>query len=77
MNQRDVILEVIAQQHLRVDTLVTRHVDGQDFHDLSVWKLRNAVRAAYTAGMEAAARHCQHTDEARALRQVETQRAPR
>ena len=78
MNRRDVILEVIAQQHLRVETLVTRNVDGQDFHDnLSVWKLREALHAAYAAGMEAVAQHGQHSDEARALRQVEMTRAPR
>ena len=77
LNRRDVILEVIAQQHLRVDTLVTRNSDGQDFYDVPVWRLREALRAAYAAGMEAAAQHGQHTDEARALRQVEMTRAPR
>jgi len=76
MNRRDRQIEHIAQKHLCVETLVTRNVDGQDFHDLSVWKLREALRAAYAAGMEAAAQHCQQSDEARALRQVKMTRAP-
>jgi hypothetical protein len=74
MNRRDEQLDAIAQQHLRVETLA--QLDAV-LDDLLVWKLRNALRAAYAAGMEAAARHCQHSDEARALRQVEMTRAPR
>lgn len=44
------VLQRIAQEHLSVQTLRTRHSDDLDFHDLSVWRLRAALQAAFEAG---------------------------
>ena len=41
----------IAQTHLSIDTLETRHRDSLDFHDVGVWCVRDALQAAYDAGM--------------------------
>ncbi len=47
-------LQQIAQEHLSVETLQTRHSDSLDFHDLSVWQLRTALQAAFEAGRSSA-----------------------
>ena len=52
MNPIDQLLTRIAQQHLRIDTLETRKSDGLDFHDVAVWGLREALEAAFNAGVE-------------------------
>jgi hypothetical protein len=52
MNQLDTLLTQIAQQHLRIETLETRKSDSLDFHDLAVWCLRDALEAAFNAGVE-------------------------
>ncbi|HGL5075209.1 MULTISPECIES: DUF6900 domain-containing protein [Pseudomonadota] len=52
MNQLDTLLTQIAQQHLRIETLETRKSDSLDFHDLAVWCLRDALEAAFKAGVE-------------------------
>ena len=52
MNQIDTILTMIAQKHLGIDTLQTRHADSLDFHDTAVWCLRDALEAAFKAGIE-------------------------
>ena len=52
MNQIDTILTLIAQKHLGIDTLQTRHADSPDFHDTAVWCLRDALEAAFKAGIE-------------------------
>ncbi len=51
MTHLDQILTEIAQQHLGLDTLETRRADHLDFHEVAVWALRNALLAAYAAGM--------------------------
>lgn len=56
MNTKDVQLERIAQDHLRVETLVRRWSDSLDFHDCSVWCLKAALEAAYAAGAESTQR---------------------
>jgi hypothetical protein len=43
-------LTKIAQQALGIETLETRHSDRLDFHDLAVWQIEAALRAAYEAG---------------------------
>ena len=50
----DRLLELIAQDHLFIDTLQTRHSDSLDFHDVSVWGVRSALMAAFEAGRQAA-----------------------
>ena len=52
MNQIDTILTLIAQKHLGIDTLQTRHSDSLDFHDTAVWCIRDALEAAFKAGIE-------------------------
>jgi hypothetical protein len=50
--QIDSIYTLIAQKHLRIDTLETRHSDRLDFHDVAVWCIRDALEAAFKAGVE-------------------------
>jgi hypothetical protein len=52
MSQIDTIFTLIAQKHLRIDTLETRHSDRLDFHDVAVWSVRDALEAAFKAGVE-------------------------
>jgi len=52
MSQIDTILTLIAQKHLGLDTLETRHADSLDFHDTAVWCIRHALEAAFKAGVE-------------------------
>ena len=47
-------LERIAQKHLGIATLASRHSDSLDFHDLAVWSLEAALKAAFEAGKQAA-----------------------
>lgn len=42
--------EKIAQKHLFIDTLKTQHSDSLDFHDVSVWGVEAALKAAYELG---------------------------
>ncbi|WP_085440261.1 DUF3489 domain-containing protein [Magnetofaba australis] len=51
---QDALFEEIASKHLDIDTLETRHSDGLDFHETSVWAIKSALDAAYQAGMSAA-----------------------
>jgi hypothetical protein len=48
------ILEQIARDHLDVPTLATRRTDALDFHEVAVWQVREALAAAYRAGVAAA-----------------------
>lgn len=48
--QAGVKAELIARQVLGIDTLATRKSDGLDFHDISVWGLREALTTAYLMG---------------------------
>jgi hypothetical protein len=52
MNQIDTILTLIAQKHLGIETLQTRNADSLDFHDTAVWCIRDALEAAFKAGVE-------------------------
>ena len=52
MSQIDTILSLIARKHLGLDTLETRHADSLDFHDTAVWCIRDALEAAFKAGIE-------------------------
>ncbi len=45
----------IAKEILDLETLEARNMDGLDFHELSVWEIREALEAAYNAGRKAAA----------------------
>ena len=49
----DAALAAIAKRVLRIPTLVERHVDDLDFHEVSAWRLQDALREAYKAGRDA------------------------
>lgn len=53
MNQLERLLTLIAQKHLGIETLETRNADSLDFHDTAVWCIRQALEAAFKAGVEA------------------------
>jgi len=45
----------IAREILRIKTFERRYSDDLDFYDCSVWSVREALEAAYKAGLEASA----------------------
>ncbi|MFB1485150.1 DUF6900 domain-containing protein [Corallococcus sp. RDP092CA] len=47
-------LERIARETLNIETLKTRNSDSLDFHEVAVWRLKEALEAAYQAGLSAA-----------------------
>ena len=51
----DQIFALIAQKHLFIETLETRNSDSLDFHDVAVWAVRDALEAAFKAGVEVGA----------------------
>ena len=48
----EALLLEIAAKHVHIETLETRNSDGLDFHDVAVWCLRDALEAAFNAGLE-------------------------
>ena len=52
MTPIDQVLTQLAQQHLGIETLQTRRSDSLDFHDVAVWCVRDALEAAFKAGVE-------------------------
>jgi len=52
--KRDREIAIIARNHLGFETLATRKSDALDFRDVAVWCVRDALEAAYAAGMAAA-----------------------
>lgn len=53
-NKLNKTLARIAAKHLWIETLETRKSDSLDFHEVAVWCLKDALEAAYLAGVEAA-----------------------
>lgn len=53
---RTAIIASIAQKHLGFETLRIRFSDRQDFREVYVDKLRDALEAAYEAGRAAEAK---------------------
>lgn len=51
---RDTIINRIAREALGLETLVARNMDSLDFHDLSVWSIKEALERAYEAGRKSA-----------------------
>ena len=51
-NTLDQIFALIAEKHLNIENLETRSSDSLDFHDVSVWGVRSALKAAFKAGVE-------------------------
>jgi hypothetical protein len=67
-------LAEIARKHLHIETLETQRADRLDFHDVSVWGVRDALTAAFDAGQEhaqrRAAKHSAAMDEVLAAAQA-------
>ncbi len=53
MKRIDPILTEIAQVHLNIPTLRHQKSDRLDFHEVSVWAVRSALRAAFDCGARA------------------------
>jgi uncharacterized membrane protein len=51
--KRDEAIEAIARNILEIETLVERKSDSLDFHEVSVWGLKDALLAAYELGLAA------------------------
>ena len=49
-------IKTIATKMLGLETLETRNSDALDFHDVAVWKIAEALNAAYEAGQRSAKR---------------------
>lgn len=47
------ILTKIAKERCGIETLETRNSDSLDFHDISVWALKEMLEQAYEAGRQA------------------------
>jgi len=54
MNRSPQILTSIAREHLGIATLETRHSDRLDFHDVAVWQVEAALKAAFDADRDTA-----------------------
>ena len=52
--RRDEAIEAIAKNILGIETLAERKRDALDFHEVSVWGLKDALLAAYELGLAAA-----------------------
>ena len=52
MSSMNSLLTLVAQQHLDIDTLETRHDDHLDIHCVAVERLRNALEVAFKIGIE-------------------------
>jgi hypothetical protein len=52
--KRDEAIEAIARNILEIETLAERKSDSLDFHEVSVWGLKDALLAAYELGLAAA-----------------------
>ncbi len=59
MNRSRQILTSIAREHLGIATLEARHSDSLDFHDVAVWGVKDALMAAFDAGLKAAGQNPQ------------------
>jgi sulfate adenylyltransferase subunit 1 (EFTu-like GTPase family) len=46
-------IEQIARKHLHIETLETRKSDRLDFHNVAVWSIEAALKAAFKAGQKA------------------------
>jgi hypothetical protein len=53
MTNRDKVIRQIASKILGLETLEARNRDSLDFHDLSVWSIKEALEAAFEAGLTA------------------------
>jgi hypothetical protein len=52
--RREEVIEQIARDVLRIETLFTRKSDSLDFYEVAVWQVKAALGRAYELGYEAA-----------------------
>lgn len=52
MSKLDELLDKIVQKHLGIQTLETQDSDQLDFHEVSVWALRESLIEAFSVGVE-------------------------
>jgi len=60
-NDTEAIIAAIAQSHLGLETLESRHSDRLDFQDHSCMAIRDALRAAFEAGKQVARQRTANT----------------
>lgn len=53
-NNTDQLFLDIAKEYFFIETLDERKSDSLDFHEVSVWGIKDALSAAYEAGKKAA-----------------------
>ncbi len=53
----------IAKSKLNINTLLTQHSDDLDFHNISVWQMREALLEAYKLGLTVGTRETEITSE--------------
>lgn len=49
---KDAVIRNVARDILGLETLEPRRRDCLDFHELSVWQIRDALAAAFEAGRQ-------------------------
>jgi len=52
------VLARIAREKLHLETLATRNSDSLDFHQLAVWRVKEALEAAFQAGRASVQSDC-------------------
>ena len=52
MSHNEEIITQIANKFLNMETLETQNSDDKDFHNLSVWQVKEALEKAFIAGIE-------------------------
>ena len=62
MQHLEQLLTQIAREHLHLATLETRRSDRLDFHDVAVWCLKDALAAAYQAGIDRGRRQAEECE---------------
>lgn len=50
--KQEALFMQIAQQYLDIETLEEQSRDALDFHECVVWGIKDALKAAYDAGVE-------------------------
>jgi len=62
MNHRNRIFSEIASKHLNIPALQIRKSDNLDFHEVSVWAVRSALKAAFDEGARSAGKKAEPQD---------------
>ena len=52
MSHNEEMLAQIAKDVLNINTLETMNSDSEDFHELSVWDVKEALEKAFIYGLE-------------------------